>query len=40
MGKVGGFLEITRVDAPERDPAERTGDFKEFVQTLPVDGLR
>ena len=24
MGKVGGFLEITRVEAPERDPAQRT----------------
>src|ERR1700749_1920786 len=40
MGKVGGFLEITRVDAPERDPAQRTGDFKEFVETLPVSGLQ
>src|SRR6201986_773641 len=40
MGKVGGFLEITRGDAPERDPAQRTGDFKEFVQSLPGDGLR
>ena len=40
MGKIGGFLEITRVDAPERDPRERTSDFKEFMQTLPVDGLR
>src|SRR5690242_20726109 len=40
MGKLGGFLEITRVEAPERDPRSRTADFKEFVQTLPVDGLR
>ncbi len=40
MGKVGGFLEISRVEAPERDPAKRTEDFKEFVETLPVDGLR
>ena len=40
MGKVGGFLEIARVEAPERDPAERTADFKEFVETLPVEGLR
>ena len=40
MGKLGAFLEITRVDAPERDPAQRTADFKEFVDTLPVEGLR
>src|SRR5246127_1469852 len=40
MGKVGGFLEISRVDAPERDPAQRRRDFNEFVETLPVDGLR
>ena len=40
MGKLGGFLEITRVDAPERDPRERTADYKEFVATLPVEGLR
>src|SRR5690349_23132391 len=40
MGKVGGFLEITRVEQPERDPAERTHDFNEFVDTLPVEGLR
>ena len=40
MGKVGGFLEISRVEAPERDPKARTHDFQEFVETLPVDGLR
>src|SRR5690349_3723812 len=40
MGKVGGFLEITRVEQPERDPRTRTRDFNEFVHTLPVDGLR
>src|SRR6195952_4844306 len=40
MGKVGGFLEISRVEAPERDPAGRTADFNEFVETLPVEGLR
>ena len=40
MGKLGAFLEITRVDAPERDPAQRTADYKEFVDTLPVEGLR
>jgi glutamate synthase (NADPH) small chain len=40
MGKLGAFLEITRVDPPERDPAERVHDFREFVDTLPADGLR
>ena len=40
MGKLGGFLEITRVEQPERNPAERLHDFNEFVETLPVDGLR
>src|ERR671921_272712 len=40
MGKLGAFLEITRVDAPERDPARRTADYREFVDTLPVEGLR
>ena len=40
MGKLGAFLEITRVEAPERDPAKRTADYKEFVDTLPVEGLR
>src|SRR3954447_4574411 len=40
MGKLGGFLEITRVEQPERDPRTRTRDFNEFVGTLDVDGLR
>src|SRR3954449_1735245 len=40
MGKVGGFLDIERVEPPERDPAARTADFNEFVHTLPVEGLR
>ncbi len=31
MGKVGGFLEIARVEQPERDPRQRTADFNEFV---------
>jgi len=37
MGKLGAFLEITRVDAPERDPHGRTADFHEFIDTLPVE---
>src|SRR3954454_6570362 len=40
MGKLGAFLEITRVDPPERDPRARVGDFREFVDTLRVEGLR
>jgi glutamate synthase (NADPH/NADH) small chain len=40
MGKPGGFLEIARVDPPERDPSERTADYREFVETLPEAGLR
>ena len=40
MGKIGGFLEIARVEQPERNPAERLHDFNEFVETLPADGVR
>jgi glutamate synthase (NADPH) small chain len=40
MGKLGGFLDIERAEAPERDPRERIGDFHEFVESLPVEGLR
>ena len=35
MGKLGGFLEVDRVDAPERAPSERVHDYREFVQPLP-----
>jgi glutamate synthase (NADPH/NADH) small chain len=40
MGKLGGFLEISRVAQPERDPSQRIHDYKEFVNTLPLEGLR
>src|SRR4029077_12648310 len=40
VGKIGGFLEIERVTPPERDPGERVGDYKEFVDSLPLPGLR
>jgi glutamate synthase (NADPH/NADH) small chain len=40
MGKIRGFVEFQRQDAPERDPRERTGDFHEFVGTLPLGELR
>jgi glutamate synthase (NADPH/NADH) small chain len=39
MGKLGGFLQIDRVDAPERAPADRVHDYREFVQTLPEGEL-
>jgi len=35
MGQLGGFLKIDREDAPERAPAERVHDYREFMQTLP-----
>jgi glutamate synthase (NADPH) small chain len=40
VGKVGAFLEVARVDAPERPPAERVGDLREFVGKLPLTDLR
>ena len=40
MGKIGAFLNLNRVEAPERPPSERVGDFREFVGTLPLVELR
>jgi glutamate synthase (NADPH) small chain len=40
MGKVGAFLDVGRVEAPERTPAERVGDVREFVGKLPLTDLR
>jgi glutamate synthase (NADPH/NADH) small chain len=40
VGKLGGFLDIERVAQPERDPSARIHDYKEFVNTVPVEGLR
>ncbi len=40
MGKLGAFLDIQRGGQPERDPAQRTSDYREFMETLPVEGLR
>jgi glutamate synthase (NADPH/NADH) small chain len=37
VGELGAFLKITRVPAPERDPRERVGDYKEIYQVLPAD---
>jgi len=40
MGEVGAFLRIERVENPERDPRERTEDFREFIITPPVAQLQ
>jgi glutamate synthase (NADPH/NADH) small chain len=40
VGKLGGFLEIERVAPPERDPALRIGDYREFIDSLPLQALR
>jgi glutamate synthase (NADPH/NADH) small chain len=40
MGKLGGFLQIERHGIPQRDPAERTHDFHEFLLARPVQELR
>ncbi|MGH3003904.1 MAG: glutamate synthase, partial [Gaiellaceae bacterium] len=36
MGKIRGFLEVGRQEAPERDPRDRVADHREFVGTLPL----
>ena len=40
MADPRGFLHVERVPDPERDPAERTRDFKEIFGTLPEEELR
>jgi glutamate synthase (NADPH/NADH) small chain len=40
MGKIGAFLNLGRAEAPKRAPAERIGDVREFVGTLPLAELR
>jgi glutamate synthase (NADPH/NADH) small chain len=40
MGELGAFLKLPRVENPERAPAERTADYREFMGTLPVVGLQ
>jgi glutamate synthase (NADPH) small chain len=39
MGKLGGFLEISRHGTPQRDPVERAHDYSEFLLTRPVKEL-
>ena len=40
MGELRAFLKYGRQDAPERDPRERVGDYREFVGTLPLVELQ
>jgi glutamate synthase (NADPH/NADH) small chain len=40
MGQLGAFLKLARVEAPERDPRQRVGDYREFVSPLPDPQLR
>jgi glutamate synthase (NADPH/NADH) small chain len=40
MGKLGGFLQIERHGAPQRNPAERAQDYREFQLQRPVGELR
>ena len=40
MGKLGAFLNVNRVEAPERAPGERINDVREFVGTLPLVAVR
>jgi len=40
MGKVTGFIEYQREDAPKRPVAERVGDYREIEQSLPEERLR
>jgi glutamate synthase (NADPH/NADH) small chain len=39
MGELGAFLRLDRVEIPERDPRERVSDYREFLRTLPIEGL-
>ena len=40
MGELGAFLKLKRAETPERPPAERVGDHREFVKTLPLVELK
>ncbi|MDY0169382.1 MAG: glutamate synthase subunit beta [Thermoguttaceae bacterium] len=39
MGKPTGFIEFPRKTMPYRDPAERVGDFREFILPVPEEHL-
>jgi len=40
MGRLGGFIHIERHGMPQRDPAERAHDYREFLLTRPVSDLQ
>jgi glutamate synthase (NADPH/NADH) small chain len=40
VGELGAFKRLGRAETPERPPAERVGDHREFVRTLPLVELR
>jgi glutamate synthase (NADPH/NADH) small chain len=40
MGELGGFLRIHRVDYRKRPKTERVGDFEEYIEPLPEEGMR
>jgi glutamate synthase (NADPH/NADH) small chain len=40
MGEIGGFKKYGRVETPEREPAERVSDHREFVRRLPLAELQ
>ncbi len=40
MGELGAFLKLKRAETPERPPAERIGDHREFVKVLPLVELQ
>ena len=40
MGELGAFLKVHRVNYGNRDPRERLGDFREFMQPIAVPELR
>jgi glutamate synthase (NADPH) small chain len=40
MGELGAFKRLARAETPERTPAERVGDHREFVRLLPLAELR
>jgi len=39
MGELGAFLKIERVGVVYRDPAERSGDYREFLERRPDEEL-
>jgi len=40
VGELGAFMKLQRAETPERPPAERVHDHREFVKTLPLVQLQ